>query len=431
MAFEAKDESMASTRTAAGRRTLAGGSWALLLVSSLIASCGVAPAGDHAAPDDEWTDEVHEPLCSPKLNRYPVAGPHNGGYDKNALTYTCHPHPGSSPDGSDFIAGDHYGNDIFAAKGTPMVAPVSGTVVTAGTNTLGGWVVKIRDGCNWDYYHAHLDYIQPGIKVGMKISAGQKIGVVGNSGNASGTSPHLHFSVYPAGNYNAGIDPFPLLQQVDATACGGGCKRHCEGDIIVDDNCGKGNCGAYGSSCVDDAKGVRCVVFYCADNPTQAHDVCLLNGNRGHCDAKGAHSDLGPCPGGTSCKNGKCVAPGGGGTGGGSLGSGGSAGHAGANPGGSSGTTGTATGGAGGEAGAPESGGAAGVWGQAGNSSIPIGGRGGSGPSEADPNEDVEGGVGCSVSQRDSDGGGAPLALLLAGLALGRRSRRRSGNIAK
>ncbi len=145
MAGEGNPDPIASS-AAAARRGRGAGAWSLVLLSSMLAACSVKPAGDHAAPDEEWTEELVEPLCSPKLTRYPVAGPHNGGYDKNALNYTCHPHPGSSPDGSDFIAGDHYGNDIFAAKGTPMVAPVSGTVVTAGTNTLGGWVVKIRGG---------------------------------------------------------------------------------------------------------------------------------------------------------------------------------------------------------------------------------------------------------------------------------------------
>ncbi|MFO0745484.1 MAG: hypothetical protein U1F43_07410 [Myxococcota bacterium] len=55
--------------------------------------------------------------CDPFLERYPVAGPHNGGYDLHALDYTCPPHPGQSPDGSDYLAGDHYGNDLFAKKG--------------------------------------------------------------------------------------------------------------------------------------------------------------------------------------------------------------------------------------------------------------------------------------------------------------------------
>ncbi len=400
----------------------------ILLTSTLVAACGVAPGdGDHATPDEDW-NEVYEPVtCNPKLLRYPVNGPHNGGYDKNALTYTCHPHPGSSPDGSDFIGGDHYGNDIFAAKGTPLVAPVSGTVVTSGTNTVGGLVVKIRDACGWDYYHAHMNAIEPGIKVGMQISAGTKIGTVGNTGNASGTSPHLHFSIFPAGNYNAGVDPFPYLQAVDATACGPtGCKRHCEGDIIVDENCGKGNCAAYGSSCVDDAAGVRCVVFYCIDQPTTAHDVCLLDGNRGHCDAKGVHSDLGPCKAGTSCKNGKCVAPGG--SGGNSSGGGSSTGGSSSGGNSAGGSSGAASGGEGGDnagAAGAYAGGAGGEkpWGQAGSASLPLGGQGGASAAPDDVRDEVEGGCTCTLPKRRSSNTGA-FALIAMALGLLRRRRR-------
>ncbi|MEZ4220493.1 MAG: M23 family metallopeptidase [Polyangiaceae bacterium] len=399
--------------------------WAFAFTALAVTSCGNAPSTDHAAPD-EVIEDTQEPLCSPALTRYPVAGPHNGGYDKNALNYTCHPHPSSSPDGSDFLAGDHYGNDVFAAKGTPLVAPVSGTVVTAGTNTAGGNVVKIRDACNWDYYHAHLDYIEPGIKVGMKINAGTKIGVVGNSGNAQFTSAHLHFSVFPAGNYNAGIDPFPLLQKVDATACGG-CKRHCEGTVIVDESCNKGDCAAYGSSCIDDAKGVRCVVFYCADQPATAHGICLLDGNKGQCDALGKHTDLGPCPAGTSCKAGACVAPGG--SGGSGSGSGGKTGSGGSSTGGKTGSGGSASGsggsGSGGSAGLGASGGEGGVAGSGwsnGGAEIVLGGRTGADPRDEDGADgDVEGEVGCGVASAHGNAVGS--WILLLGLLLWRRRR--------
>ena len=400
-------------RTRRGRQVfkMAAAAWPSLACVAMLSGCVAAAPSDHAAPDDEY-DELAEPVtCGPNLLRYPVAGPHNGGYDKNALTYTCHPHPGASPDGSDFIGGDHYGNDIFAAKGTPLVAPVSGTVVTSGTNTIGGLVVKIRDACGWDYYHAHMSVIEPGIKVGMQITAGTKIGAVGNTGNASGTSPHLHFSVFPAGNYNAGIDPFPLLQKVDATACGAPCKRHCEGDIIVDENCGKGDCAAFGSSCVDDSAGVRCVVFYCIDNPTTAHGICLLDGNRGQCDAKGVHSDLGPCAAGTSCKNGKCVAP----AGSGGSGSGGASGGSPAGGGGEPNLAG-GQGGSGGEA--------AGPWGQAGNQNLPLGGQGGASSAAAPKHgaEDVDGGCTCGVPRRSGNSDGLfALAGLFAGVVVMRR----------
>ena len=67
--------------------------------------------------------------CPLHLGFYPVGGPHNGGYDSNALNFTCGgAHPSSSPDNSDFIAGDHYANDLFAVDGTPAIAAVSGTV---------------------------------------------------------------------------------------------------------------------------------------------------------------------------------------------------------------------------------------------------------------------------------------------------------------
>jgi MYXO-CTERM domain-containing protein len=408
------------TRRADNLRKLIVTASAGALCAVALGGCVAASPSDHAAPDEEWDDSAEPVTCGAKLLRYPVNGPHNGGYDKNALTYTCHPHPGASPDGSDFLAGDHYGNDIFAAKGTPLVAPVTGTVVTSGTNTVGGLVVKIRDACGWDYYHAHMNVIEPGIKVGMHITAGTKIGTVGNTGNASGTSPHLHFSIFPAGNYNAGVDPFPYLQAVDASACGPtGCKRHCEGDIIVDENCGKGNCAAYGSSCVDDAAGVRCVVFYCIDQPTKAHDICLLDGNRGHCDAKGVHSDLGPCAAGTTCKDGKCVAPGG---------TGGSGSGGGSSSGGASGATGgaTSTGGQSGTAGTAGEGSEGGAggdpWGQAGSASLPMGGQGGSQAAPVDVRDEVEGGCTCGVPRQTSGSGGV---LALAALALGASWRRR------
>ncbi|MBT9557222.1 MAG: peptidoglycan DD-metalloendopeptidase family protein [Myxococcales bacterium] len=159
--------------------------------------------------------------CSASMTRYPVAGAHNGGWDSNALTYTCPAHPTSSKDNSDFIAGEHYGNDIFAAKGTPLVACVAGTLIEKATTTIGGNVVTIKDACGWYYYYAHMNTFAAGLAVGQTVKAGDPLGTVGNTGNASGTSPHLHFSVYP-GTYTAGIDPFPLLQSVDSGSCSGG-----------------------------------------------------------------------------------------------------------------------------------------------------------------------------------------------------------------
>ena len=195
----------------------------LIVTSLLLTACGTdepdGPAVERARERELGVVEGAV-SCAASLKTYPVSGKHNGGWDKNALTFTCPVHPASSPDNSDFIGGDHYGNDIFAAKGTPLVACVDGTVVGVANTSIGGKNVTIKDKCGWYYYYAHMDSIGSDIKQGMGISAGKKIGTLGKTGSASTTSPHLHFSVYP-GTYSSGIDPYPLLKKVDATSCGG------------------------------------------------------------------------------------------------------------------------------------------------------------------------------------------------------------------
>ena len=183
---------------------------------------GGPPTGRHGLdPETERAIAVTRSAttCPAHLDRYPVNAAHNGGWDPNALTYTCPVHPASSKDNSDFIAGDHFGNDIFGAKGSALVACVDGTIVNKSTTTIGGNNVTIKDSCGWYYYYAHMNAFAGDIKEGMAVKAGHYLGELGKTGNASTTSPHLHFSIYP-GVYNDGIDPFPLLQTVDASSCG-------------------------------------------------------------------------------------------------------------------------------------------------------------------------------------------------------------------
>jgi hypothetical protein len=178
-----------------------------------------------AAPEEESASTESPVTCGASLERYPVAGPHNGGYDKSAATFTC----GGELDNSDYYTGagganhrnGHLGNDIFGARGTPIVVAQSGVVVEASFTSIGGNNVVIRDDCGWSYYYAHLDSIDRGnIAVGRRVGAGSPVGTLGDTGQARGTQPHLHFSVYPNGNYSAGIDPFPLLDRVVTNACG-------------------------------------------------------------------------------------------------------------------------------------------------------------------------------------------------------------------
>lgn len=93
----------------------------------------------------------------------------------------------------------HEGVDIFAPKGTPVIAPTDGYVNRVGTNKLGGKVVWMRDQeRGHSYYFAHLD--EQLVSSGTRVQQGDTLGLVGNTGNARTTPPHLHFGIYQRGS---------------------------------------------------------------------------------------------------------------------------------------------------------------------------------------------------------------------------------------
>lgn len=102
----------------------------------------------------------------------------------------------------------HQGNDLFARAGTPVVAVEDGWVEKVGTNRLGGLTVWTRGRSGYRYYYAHLRDWAPLIP-GQEIAVGTVVGTVGNTGNAIGTSSHLHFEIHPGGA--AAVDPYPIL----------------------------------------------------------------------------------------------------------------------------------------------------------------------------------------------------------------------------
>ena len=113
----------------------------------------------------------------------------------------------------------HEGVDIIAPQGKPVYAVTAGTIsrmsyVGGGTNTLGGNSLHLRsnDGTGTYYYYAHFVAFAPGIQKGVTVAAGQLVGFVGMTGNASG--PHLHFEVHPNGG--ASVNPYPFVKAVDA-----------------------------------------------------------------------------------------------------------------------------------------------------------------------------------------------------------------------
>lgn len=99
------------------------------------------------------------------------------------------------------------GTDIFARRGTTVVAPFSGTVQLR-TGGKGGNRFEIRGANGLKAYGAHLDRFNLAIKPGQVIKAGQAIGYIGTTGNARGTKPHLHFSLAKG---NVPINPYAVL----------------------------------------------------------------------------------------------------------------------------------------------------------------------------------------------------------------------------
>jgi murein DD-endopeptidase MepM/ murein hydrolase activator NlpD len=125
---------------------------------------------------------------------FPVAG---GGEDDIGGVF------GDPRDGG---SREHHGVDIFKPRGTPVVAAADGVVSSVDTTEIGGRVVWLREsGGRHSLYYAHLE--TPLVEDGQRVSTGDTLGLVGNTGNARTTPPHLHFGVYRRGPR----DPWPMI----------------------------------------------------------------------------------------------------------------------------------------------------------------------------------------------------------------------------
>lgn len=106
----------------------------------------------------------------------------------------------------------HEGVDIFARRGTPVRSATRGIVVRIGDHGIGGKHVWVLGPGGERHYYAHLDGWAPGLHRYRIVRAGDPLGVVGDSGNARGTPPHLHYGIYGEGG---ALNPHPRLRDAD------------------------------------------------------------------------------------------------------------------------------------------------------------------------------------------------------------------------
>lgn len=116
-------------------------------------------------------------------------------------------------DGRDNNARKHEGVDIFGPARSPVLASADGTITRVNENNLGGRVVWLRPkGKDYTLYYAHLDK-QIAVE-GQEIKLGDTLGLMGNTGNAKTTAPHLHFGIY---TFGGAINPLPFIDPVTKT----------------------------------------------------------------------------------------------------------------------------------------------------------------------------------------------------------------------
>jgi len=102
--------------------------------------------------------------------------------------------------------GRHQGVDLMAARGTPNVAVVSGSVRFKAGGTSGNGAYLSGDDGNL-YYYFHLDSYEGAER---RVAQGEVIGYVGNTGDARYTATHTHFEIHPG--HGAAVNPYPSVR---------------------------------------------------------------------------------------------------------------------------------------------------------------------------------------------------------------------------
>ncbi|MFI8457205.1 M23 family metallopeptidase [Kitasatospora sp. NPDC085464] len=118
--------------------------------------------------------------------------------------------PTSNPYGvanREYAAGYHTGVDFAVSPGTPLLAVGNATVVSAGWDGAYGKEVVLRLADGHFAQYAHMSSLA--VSAGQHVSAGQRIGLSGSTGNSTG--PHLHFEIRTSNRYGAVVNPVAYL----------------------------------------------------------------------------------------------------------------------------------------------------------------------------------------------------------------------------
>jgi peptidoglycan LD-endopeptidase LytH len=176
----------------------------------------------HAAPIEVERLEVSATALKPATRLAFSVQPQAG-----QIMFPMYPSPKCSLDKSSFgqpRAGGrtHEGIDLMASLGQEIYAVADGTLtkktITGNSDaTLSGnaWRLQLSDGTKTYYFYAHLSAFADGLNQGDKVTKGQVIGYVGDTGDPGPGNYHLHFEVHPMGD--AAVNPYPLL--AIPTAC--------------------------------------------------------------------------------------------------------------------------------------------------------------------------------------------------------------------
>jgi murein DD-endopeptidase MepM/ murein hydrolase activator NlpD len=112
----------------------------------------------------------------------------------------------------------HLGQDVFCNQGAPVLAAEPGRIEFT-FDDLGGMVARLHRDVGSFWYYAHLSGFSASLASGDYVERGDVIGFCGNTGNAKGSSPHVHFGLYSGGVAQNPMQPLvSWLHQAEARA---------------------------------------------------------------------------------------------------------------------------------------------------------------------------------------------------------------------